>query len=54
MKAVHWISLAGVALALVALFSGQRQLAGWATGLVTVIEILAAALTGKRTNDGIR
>ena len=51
MKAVHWLSLASLLFALAALFAGQPQWAAWITGLAVLIELLAAILTGKKTND---
>ena len=54
MKIVHWVSAAGVLIALALFLAGSTRLAVFVCGLATVVEIAVSAIYGKKTNEGER
>ena len=49
---IHCLSIASVLIAIGLLFAGFSRIAGWIIGLSTLVELVIAIFTGKKSNEG--
>lgn len=54
MKSVHWFALVTLLAGVVLLFAGQSAAGGAMLLLSPVVELIYAAMTGKKTNSSTR
>lgn len=53
MKIIHCLSIGGFIIAAVLYFAGFAKISGLLIALITLIELVGSAVTGKQTNTGV-